>query len=68
VTTAHKFHLLHNFENLLGKCFTLAECTLSQELADPYKHGIDAYRKIATDMQNMLPNLLEFLAKFFHEP
>jgi protein-tyrosine-phosphatase len=67
MTTSHKLHLLHNFENLLGKCFTLAECTSSRELTDPYGSGVDTYRMVARDMQNMLPNLLKFLEKFFHE-
>jgi protein-tyrosine-phosphatase len=67
MTAAHKLHLLHNFENLFEKCFTLAECTSSQEISDPYGGSIDAYRKIATNIQNLLPNLLEFLRKFFHE-
>jgi protein-tyrosine-phosphatase len=65
MTRAHKFHLLHNFENLFGKCFTLAECTLSQDISDPYGKDIGAYRKMAMDIEKLLPNLLKFLEKFF---
>jgi protein-tyrosine phosphatase len=65
ITNAHKFYLLHNFENLPGKCFTLAECTTSRDIPDPYGQDIDAYREIAAHMQNLMPSLLNFLTKFF---
>ncbi|MDR0595339.1 MAG: hypothetical protein LBF94_01390 [Puniceicoccales bacterium] len=67
MTDAHKFLLLHNFEGLLKKCFTLAECVSFYDIGDPYGRGIDAYRKIAADVKNLLPNLMEFLMKFFDE-
>jgi protein-tyrosine phosphatase len=67
VTDAHKSLLLHNFEGLLRKCFTLAECVSSDDIGDPYGQGIDAYRKIAADVKNLLPNLMKFLMKFFDE-
>ncbi|MDR3273759.1 MAG: hypothetical protein LBS87_00270 [Puniceicoccales bacterium] len=66
MTSAHKFYLLHNFEALQGKCFTLAECTASRDVSDPYGQDIDAYRGIAAHVQKLMPSLANFLTKFFH--
>ncbi|MDR2435755.1 MAG: hypothetical protein LBD33_00350 [Puniceicoccales bacterium] len=69
MTKAHKFHLLHNFENLFGKCFTLAECAPSQDISgdisDPYGGDVGVYREMAMDIGKLLPNLLDFLENFF---
>ncbi|MDR1255844.1 MAG: low molecular weight protein arginine phosphatase [Puniceicoccales bacterium] len=65
MTGTHKLHLLHNFENLEGKCFTFAECVISQDISDPYGRDIEAYREIAAAIKNSMPDLLSFLKKFF---
>jgi protein-tyrosine phosphatase len=65
MTKAHKFYLLHNFKNLLGKCFTLAECASAHDIPDPFGEDLGAYRKMAMDIKNLLPSLVNFLEKFF---
>jgi protein-tyrosine-phosphatase len=61
MTKARKFHLLHNFEHLFGKCFTLAKCASSQDISDPYGEDIDVYRKMAMDIRETSSEPAEFL-------
>jgi protein-tyrosine phosphatase len=61
VTLAHEKFLKENFVNLPKTCTSFLE--FGNDIADPYAGNAETYERIAAEIEQKIPSIIEFLRK-----